>query len=500
MRKPYAEISGDVWKNALDYPGKVVPDVEEKPKRSDAELDAMIERQNERLRMRAIGEKILAFDNTPIAERKLMDERQERVAHQVERIANLIPVDEVMQEVAKVAKHERVTSDEVLRSANEFLKAEKYEIDKERIKFYYPLTMEEAKQFFETGKITNTDESGNLLKSSLEFTADYVDRYGQWWSGCALPGREVDRDVTLIFDKELLDEGGFTAIGKNPHAQEVDLRKCCIGAIGEHRKKDVAALRFLSRKNELALPLYERYDRDGSDMWGDVAYHAEPIRTLRDSMEGQMQQEQAIRAEVYDNVDQQGVEDTTRISLERDKNAKAEALMQLKWDLNSERERREAEQAILKYYCGLLDIAEEPWIQHYQNKSDPQGACYVRRFGARSPMIRLNEAKVDTSNLGQLVETIAHELWHARQVDMENRLDAHQLDGDAKHRAELYKYNFINYNPLDLDAEAYRKQLIEVEAYYFAGQSYKQFAQKYAEAHRPLKRVARRVKKTLGRK
>lgn len=502
MRNNYAEISKSVWDNALDYPGKEKPAVEPEVKHnySDDELDAMVERANKRLKEREFGRKLLEFANTPMADRKLLEERIRDVATEVNAHAYVLQAEDMPAEIEKIAREEKVVPEEIWRSANEFLIEKKYEADKDKLKFYYPLTADEVTDFLRTGKITNTDDSGNPLKSSLEFTADYKDMNGQWKSGYGLAGREVERAVTLVLDGSLLEAEGFTAIGDNPHAQEINLRKCCIGIVNEGDDNDARKLRQLLRREEIPFGLYGHYDKSGRFTWGDAYFDAENLRIQRDRRKAELEQSRAMRAEIYDNVDQQGIQEATKISLERDKKANAEALMQLKWNLTTEQEQREAEQAILKYYCELLDIVDEPWVQHYQNASDPAGAYYQHRRGNQAPVVRVNKAKTDVTNLGALVAVFAHELWHARQNNLWDRLEARQLDGEVKHRAELYRYNFNNYIPMNVDMESYRKQLVEKESRYFEAQSYKLFKQKYTEARRPVNRLKNRARKVLGRK
>lgn len=498
MRNNYAEIPQNVWKEALDYPGKD-NHMPEKKTYSEAELDAMIERQNKRLDEKERGRKILEFANTPINEREVPEERQEPVARQVESVVDTMSAEDAAQEVESIAKSEKVSPNAVWQSANDFLRAEKYEPDKAKLKFYYPLTADEAAGFLKTGEITGPSND-NPLESGLGLTADYKDSDGYWQSGYNLDGRDVERNVTLILDGSLLDTDGFMAIGRNPRTRSIDLRKSCVGIINEGDNANITTLRYLSRRNKLPLPIYKRYDQDGRDLWSNNPIGAESFRIVRDRKQFQMEAEKVIAAEVYDHVNQQGIEEATKISLERDKNSSAEKLMRLSPNLSSEQERHQAEQAALEYYCNLLDIRSEVRIRHYRDENDHSVAVYEHKSGSPFSTIHVNDARMDTVNLETLVEIFAHELWHGREKDYIDRLEAHQLDGDAKRRAELYKYNFYNYIPLELDAEGYEKQLVEVEAEYFGQQSKKVFVQKYAEAHRPANRFKRGLSRVLGRK
>lgn len=496
MGNKYANIPERIWEEALDYPSKINYEPK-KTSYSEAELDAMIERQNRRLEDRDRGRRLLEFANTPINERKVLKEHQGAVAHQVNLVAHTMSAEDTAQEIEKIAQSEKVSPQAIWQSANEYLKAEKYESDKEKLKFYYPLTANETLDFLKNGKITNTDDSGNPLKSSLEFTSDYEDPDGYWHSGYGLTGRNVERSATLILDGSLLEADGFMAIGNNPHAQEIDLRKCCIGIINEGDNANIMTLQYLTRQSELPLPIYMRHDQDGRDLWAGIPIGADSFRILRNQKQARMESEKAIATEVYDHVDQQGIEEATKISLERDKNSSAEGLMQLDSDLSNEQERRRAEQAALDYYCNILDIRSEVRIRHYYDENDHSAAVYKHRRGDQFSTIRINDAKMNTADLATIVETFAHELWHGRQDDYIDRLAAQQLDGDAKHRAELYKYNFNNYIPLELDAEDYEKQLVEAEANYFSKQSKQIFIQKYTEAHHSINRLKRGLKRIL---
>lgn len=502
MREKYASFSDNVWKNALDYPGKPAPEPPDtKPKlKSDAEIDAMIERQNERLRQREIGRKILEFESTAIKDRKLLEDRVPEVAEQVEQIAESVDPDDAAQQVQAVAKRERVSVDEVWRAANAVEKAEKYDGKEEWMKFYYPMTMEDALKVLKTGKLVNEDDSGNPLKSSLELTADYEDDSGNHCSGFDLARtQQKQREVTLVFDKALLEEAGFNALGKNPHiTSEIDLRKCCVAAVIE-RNSDRVAFEYARRQNDLAIPMAVRYDRNGADLWKDEMQSADYVRQMREDLRKRMDENKSFQKEIYDEVNAEEVQEAVNPFLNRIEASSAESIMRLPDQFTSEREKREAEREILRYLGGILGMQDLPLVQHYQNKDDPAGASYVHGTNGQPNIIRLNEAHGNTMRLETLVALLSHEMWHARQHNLVDRMNASQLDGDIKRRAALYEVNFANQVPLALDPENYRKQLIEAEAFYFGDYSYQLLAQKYAEAHRPLNRLRRRVRDTVRR-
>ena len=114
-----------------------------------------------------------------------------------------------------------------------------------------------------------------------------------------------------------------------------------------------------------------------------------------------------------------------------------------------------------RYLTEILELDESPdVIYRYDMNYNTLGKCKRREGG---DLIQINADRSNPYNIHRQMETIAHEYWHSYQYMMSNT-----AEGTVQYsRSELYDYNFRNYINAEDDIEAYRKQLVEVEARLF---------------------------------
>ncbi len=95
-----------------------------------------------------------------------------------------------------------------------------------------------------------------------------------------------------------------------------------------------------------------------------------------------------------------------------------------------------------------------------------------------------------TESVAELLETLAHECWHERQNMLIKRAITDERT-EMDERTKLYIFNITNYVKSTDDAEMYRGQLLEAEAYEFQSLGGKLERLKDEERRRiPLEHVA----------
>ncbi|MBQ3261469.1 hypothetical protein IJH29_02340 [Candidatus Saccharibacteria bacterium] len=149
---------------------------------------------------------------------------------------------------------------------------------------------------------------------------------------------------------------------------------------------------------------------------------------------------------------------------------------------------------------GLLRIGEIIKADMQSEFALAIGASYfAKKFGVkRAPMVTLvdeddkgfagqgaynshrNEITCrisESDSVAQILDTLAHETWHARQHESED---------------EKYKDNFEYYCTAEMDYDGYRKQLVELEAFSVGEGVARLFRRAYIEKH------ADEIKKAFG--
>ncbi len=505
MREKFAEIAPKAWERALDTgEAKVERDFRiDKPSLDErmARVDAMIERQNERFaereRQRVLGEKALKVAERA-REKRLQAEAEERARRRhdqnEETMAIIDQTDrangpaQAMQTFREMAQREHENPQELWKEVNDQAKAERYEADKDIRKFYFGMTMAQAEKFLQAGKITRETNDGNPLNSEIALTADYKDEKGVWHPVVAVDDDGNAPEVVFVLDGALVDEDGFTAVGRQPRAEEIDLKKSCLAVMTT--KERTPGMRKLVRENKNGVNFMTA---------GDIRRSSRELRDAREWVRKDVEFRNKFTAEVYTKVSEEGVAEAVDLYLRRAEQSSVGEIAQFGYELKSEAEKRAAEKEIVKFYGDILGIQNLPVVQHRTNLKGQEGADYRHSPDNNPDVITLYENKVNTMILENLVELIGHEMWHAHQHNVVDRLDGRQLDGDIKKRAKLYKINFANAIQPDEDIDGYKKQLVEAEAYRFSANLLPMMMEKIDEAKRPVNRLKHGIRRLTGR-
>ena len=160
--------------------------------------------------------------------------------------------------------------------------------------------------------------------------------------------------------------------------------------------------------------------------------------------------------ECYDEVYNQNEEDFSFDLQEFEKTFKlAKSFADDKW---SELTTYKKIVTIEKFYdtlCNELKIQNAPGLCFCM--ADPQ---FCGGFDKEKNLIVINLAHIECPQ--EIVNTIAHELWHTHQFE--------EAKNGTTHKAQLYALNFNNYISAQTDFYEYEGQLLEAEARAFANQ------------------------------
>lgn len=134
----------------------------------------------------------------------------------------------------------------------------------------------------------------------------------------------------------------------------------------------------------------------------------------------------------------------------------------------------------------------DPDQLEFDTFNDPDSTLYgnCRNLGEGRSLIRLNQAKV--SNAVQFANTSAHEIFHAKQHEV-------QYTGKGQPAGEFYDYCFAYYIPPEFDYNKYITQYTEAEAFYFGNEFSKRVAQARVRGARQ-KSLAKRLGNLIRRK
>jgi hypothetical protein len=126
------------------------------------------------------------------------------------------------------------------------------------------------------------------------------------------------------------------------------------------------------------------------------------------------------------------------------------------WEAADLDERKTQIDGFADYVKEGLDLENPPAIEYYNN-------AVAGDYGNYDPdnnTLRINEYMLDDSE--EALDTVAHELWHAKQNEA-------ALNPDHP-RSQEYQDAFDDYIGYDVDPEGYENQMVEAEARDFAEQ------------------------------
>lgn len=438
-------------------------------------LDMMIERQNERLRQRESGRKALEAANRPSPEEMY----RRRVAVGVQEAKRLASIhgddtEQKLERMDRLANMQNDDPDQYWRDVMAQVAEERYGEDKDNIKFYYSTSFENLQKMLQGDKLVSQDANGNPFNSEIKLSADYKEN-GKWKSGFASERDAQSDEITLVFDGNLLKDGGFIPLGDNPLLSSVDLKKTCLGLVWPDRRLDGKVQKFL-RQNELDLPCY--HAENGDDKWSERAYSAELLRQNRDKAvtagERRREHEAELRDQVFDNVDKDAADKLTKRYADRMSRKDVAKLLRKYNKLNKESKRRVAEQAVAEYCAVVLDLEHPVRVQYINDPAGKQAADYRLYSGSRGieHLLTVNRAKFSGDNVMEILEVLGHESWHAKQRESQLEwLDSSRrsrMSAEDQKRAEAYEWNSDHFIKPDVDYAQYRAQLLEVEANQFS--------------------------------
>jgi len=354
---------------------------------------------------------------------------------------------------------------------------------REHGKFYCALDMAGLEKALMTGKIERTDKSGNSLKSDLSLSGDRLEN-GEWQ-----PGFEEGRAVTLVLDGTLVDKEDFVALRQRPTVDEIDLRKYCLGFVSDFRSGVGRKVNQMVRRSSFSgIPVYQQYDQDEL-VWSTKVFPAEALREQLKEYSEQMQDYEAVRAEIYDDVDYEGL------------NVRVEELaakmdLEKMMDIVARRSRMTKEQAeleLLRYFSDVLGTGDLPELTWIDDENALQKARHRHGRGGKPSQVEVNSAKLNEDDLVELAETLGHESKHRQQRLLVEKMqeEPESLDEPTRRLAELYDMNFKNYIRAKDDPVGYSNQLVEVDARMFGMACKKICRRALKEVNKPINRVKR---------
>ena len=201
-------------------------------------------------------------------------------------------------------------------------------------------------------------------------------------------------------------------------------------------------------------PILEPEAMEGGDTY--IEYPAE-TEIYPDSLQETEQPETAEKpfdySEIKDQLDKEFIEDAFKDIDCFSETEKLDSLMEPfendNWEKLDTQEKLDSMEKLKDYLSNKLDLKNPPSFVPYT--ADPG------EFGGYSNStneLLVNELALESNT--EAVDTVAHELWHARQ---------HQLAAEATEpRHFQYQYQFENYIRPEDDFDGYESQLIEQEA------------------------------------
>lgn len=373
-------------------------------------------------------------------------------------------------------------------------KTEKYgEVQKE-IKFYYKTDIEGLGRILDAGEIVRQDGGANLLASDVKMGSDYKDDE-EWKSGYQ---RVKSGEVTMILDGSILDEASFVALGENPVVGKVDLRKSCLGVITEERDFEGKPItRILKEHGARWLPVYEFRQETEAD-WENTAFAADMLREVREEWINKDQERKRKQAEVFDEIDHLRAMRIVRSYAKRITLEDANKIVRRNVTLETKEARDRADETLAKYFAEILDLEYVPAVEYvYDPGSTRFGAMHRDKETGLPRAVELNRARVDGADLRTTISVLSHEMWHAKQAEIEvqwrnrDQNAAASAEGGME-RGELYGYNRRNYVRPEVDIVKYKEQLLEVEARYFSDMCLERFDKSVRDSQKPMEMLKRK--------
>lgn len=331
-------------------------------------------------------------------------------------------------------------------------------------KFYFSTSLDHALDFLRAREITSAvkhddeqmdvNDKTKLLPSLLHLSADTLGEDGELKSGIDAERGQISDEVVFVVKQDIVKSNYFVKAGKYPAMKYLWMGMEGLGIVSQSPEAK-EKLQEISGTT----PVYTREEWDNMDTSAEnlAEIAKENLRKSIERNEAERKQRmEALRQRVFEKVDLEEVEKLTGSYAEK---AEAQRLSEV-YAAMAEDYQLGAEKMI-DYMTEVLELAERPDII-YRGGMDGgiRGECQRRAGG---DLIRVNAEYANRYNIGEQIETIAHECWHSYQHMV---LDTAEGTVWADRR-ELYNYNLQNYVTDDVDQEAYRKQLIEEEAWSF---------------------------------
>lgn len=381
---------------------------------------------------------------------------------------SLMDAGELWQAVVAQSKRERYSEIEEYR---------------EHGKFYCTLDMAGLEKALMTGKIERTDKSGNSLKSDLSLSGDRLEK-GEWQ-----PGFEEGKAVTLVLDGALVDQEDFVALRQRPTVDEIDLRKYCLGFVSDFRSGMGRKVNQMVRKSSFSgIPVYQQYDRDEL-VWSTKMYPAEVLREQLAEYGEQMEKYEAARAEIYDDVDREGLDVRVKELTKKMDLGKMMEIVVRRGRMTKE----QVELELMRYFGGVLGTGDLPELTWIDDENVPRRAGHRHGRGGKLSQVEVNSARLNEDDLVELAQVLGHEMKHQQQWMLVENLheEPESLDGSTRRLAELYEMNFNNYIRSKDDPVGYSNQLVEVDARLFGAACRKICRRAIREVNKPINRVKR---------
>lgn len=401
--------------------------------------------------------------------------------------------DEVMEKFREQAGAVRVDAGDLWNAVLMQAKKEKFGGERDRVKFYYKTDIDGLKWILDEKEIVRRDGGTNLLASDVRLTTDRKED-GEWKSGYV---RTEAGEVTLLLDGAIVDEASFVALGENPVVSRVDLIKSCLGVVAEnpeHNGKPI--VRIMKEHGAGGIPVYG-FEQEAGCNWETRVFPSEDLRKIRDEWAEAAKKREKLQAEVFDEVDHFQAIRVVRPYANRITMQDANKVVRQNIDLGTEKQRDRADENMVQYFAEILDLEYVPRVKYVYDPKSRRAGRMLRDKETKMPTaVELNRAIVDGTDLRMTIEVCGHELWHARQMEMEARLVQGRIRegeiADEKARAELYQYNAQNYVKPEVDIVRYRDQLNEVEASYFSDLCLKRFDKSVQNSQKPMELLKRK--------
>ncbi len=397
--------------------------------------------------------------------------------------------DEVMEKFREQAGMVRMDAADLWDAVLMQAKAEKFGAGKNQVKFYYKTDIEGLERILDTKEIARQDGGTNLLASDVELTADRQEG-GEWKSGYE---RAKAGEVTLLLDGTVIDEASFVALGKNPVVSKVDLMKSCLGVIAEEPDYEGKTIVRIMKDHKMeGVPTYVFESAPGCN-WENTMFPSDEMRKVRDEWAESVRKREKLQAEVFDEVDHfQAIREVrpyaNRITMED-----ANKVVRQNINLETKKQRDRADENMVKYFAEILDLEYVPDVKYVYDPKSRRAGRMIRDEKTRLPnVVELNRAIVDGSDLRSTIGVLGHELWHAKQMEMEAKFMSGEGNSKESARAELYHYNMQNYVKPEMDMVQYREQLNEVEAKYFSDLCLKRFDRSVQNSQKPMELLKRK--------